>query len=97
MKKNSSLFEDNVKKPSAPHKVVNPNDIPTQAEIEEKERRKKKLKSLGIDIDVIDDGIESEDIDKLQARILIMDGKDIPKDLEEKLLKKKRKATHNQK
>lgn len=96
MTNNNLLLKDNIKKPIPPHRVVHPSEYPTEAEILKRKEQIKKLKSLGIEVNVLDgyDDPEEyeEDIDKLKASILIKQGKELPKDLEERLLQKKKRA-----
>lgn len=86
---NETLLRDSIKRPSKPHKIVNVRGIPTEKDIKIRQERINKLKALGIDIATIDDSKESEDTDKLEASLIIMQGKELPKELENRLLKKK--------
>lgn len=88
---NETLLRDNIKKPSKPHRVVNQNEIPTREDIKLRQEQIEKMKALGIKVNVLDSKKEfEEDIDKLEASLLIMQGKEIPKELEERLLRKKK-------
>lgn len=86
---NETLLRDSIKKPSKPHKIVNISYIPTEEDIKIRQERIKKLKALGIDINTIDDSKESEDTDKLEASLIIMQGEELPRELEDRLLKRK--------
>ena len=71
------------------------------AEIKKRYERIEKLKKLGIetttlDMNRLEDGEFEEDVDKLKASILIMEDKEAPKELEEKILaRNKEKNKHN--
>lgn len=101
MTNNNLLLKDNIKKPIAPHRVVHPSEYPTEAEILKRKEQIKKLKSLGIEVNVLGGSNDTEeyeeDLDKIKASILIMQGKELPKELEERLLQKKRKADSKKK
>ena len=91
--KQTRLYEDTIKKPSKPHRTLDITEIPTQEEIEKRYKRIEKLKMLGISTNILDNEEEEymeyeEDLDKLQASILVMQDKEIPKDLEQRLLNK---------
>jgi len=96
MTNNDILLKDNIKKPLKPHRVVYPHEFPTQSDILKEMEQIKKMESLGIEVDVFDGSDEAEeyeeDIDKLKASILIKQGKELPKDLEERLIQKKKRA-----
>lgn len=66
----------------------------SQEEIEKRKRRDKQLAEVGISTSVFDffffNGHEDEDV--LEAMILVNEGKEIPEELKEKLLKKRQEA-----
>lgn len=85
---------DTIEKPTKPHRYVDSSEIPTKEEIAKRYQRIERLKSLGISVNILDseedDDLQyEEDIDKLKASILIMQDKELPKELEQKLLRKK--------
>lgn len=92
MTENNTLLKDNIKKPSKPHKFVYDYDIPTKDDILKRIKQIEKLKELDIEVNILDSENNKEyeeDIDKLEASIIIMQGKELPKELESKLLAKK--------
>ena len=56
-------------------------------EIARRHARIKKAKALGIDLSLLD-GDDYEDIDELQANLLILQDQEIPEDLRKRLLEK---------
>lgn len=85
----------NIQKPEKPHRQVKVEDKPSKLEIRKRYERIEKLKKLGIDTATLDmEKIEEEfeeDIDKLNASILIMEDKEVPEELEEKILARNKK------
>lgn len=81
-----------IKKP--PIKGNMQDTVAPQEEIEKRMRRDKQLEAVGISASNFDffffDGYEDEDA--LEALILVNEGKEIPQELKEKLLKKKKEA-----
>lgn len=92
--KRKELYNDTIRKPSKPHRTVHESEIPTAEDIKKRITQLKKLKMLGIStntLDNTDDTIEyEEDLDKLNASILIMQDKELPKELEQRILRKNR-------
>jgi len=89
-------FVHTIKKPSKPHRKVKKSDIPTEEEIKKRFEHIEKLKYLGISVNVLDNMGDKEvdyeeDVDKLQASILIMEDKKIPKELEQRILRNNQK------
>lgn len=76
-------------KPSKPH--VGPEQIPvTEEEIKERLRIERELEELGISTSLFDDDSgEHEDLDVLEAIILVNQGKKVPEELRQRILKKK--------
>lgn len=83
--------EINIQKPSKPHRQLLPSDFPTPEEIKKRYQRQERMDRLGIQTAVLDGDDESEDLDELQASILIMQDKELPPELEKKLLERKQK------
>jgi hypothetical protein len=84
--------EIGTRKPQQPHRILKKEEIPTEDEKQKRYARIEKLQKLGIsnatlDLDSVDNEGEEEDIDKLKASILIMQDKDIPGELEEKIIR----------
>ena len=98
--KNKELYSDTIPKPSKPHRIVQESEIPTDEEIQKRLDRLKKLKMLGITVNTLDNKSTleyEEDLDKLKASILIMQDKELPKALEQRILRKnkmKKKVMH---
>lgn len=95
--KHSDCTTLDIQKPAKPHRPVRSSDIPSKAEIEKRYARIEKLKRLGISnttLDMDEDNHEDyeEDLDKLKASILIMQDREVPKDLERKIMEKNRQA-----
>jgi hypothetical protein len=91
MKQMSNTVID-VRKPVQPHRVLKKEEIPTEAEKQKRYARIEKLKKLGInnttlDFDSVDNDGYEEDMDKLKASILIMQDKEVPRELEEKIIR----------
>lgn len=83
----------NIEKPQKPHRVVAPSEIPTKEEIMKRYERIEKLKQLGINTATLDANEEDvdefeEDIDKLKASIFIMQDKEVPVELQNRILEK---------
>lgn len=85
----NSLLEDNIRKPSKSFRAIDASDIQSEEAIAKRRKQIEKLAELGIDISTIIEK-ESEDIDELEAQIIIMQDKELPKDLEKRLLNKKK-------
>jgi hypothetical protein len=71
-----------VKKPLQPHRAIKKEEIPTKDEIQKKYARIENLNKLGIsnttlDMDRDNDDDYEEDLDKLEASILIMQDKEL--------------------
>ena len=83
-----------IKKPKTPARVVLPSEIPTKEEIQKRLIRLERLKRLGIEPLTLDSELTeqdgAEDLDKLQASILIMQDKEVPRELEQRILEKNR-------
>jgi hypothetical protein len=84
--------EIGTRKPLQPHRILKKEEIPTEDEKQKRYARIEKLQKFGIsnatlDFDSLDNEGEEEDIDKLKASILIMQDKDIPRELEEKIIR----------
>lgn len=79
-----------LKKPSKPHVI--PEQVPvTEEEIKERLRIEQELAKLGISISLLDDTMgEHEDLDVLEAIILVNQGKKVPEDLKRRILQKKK-------
>lgn len=92
--KNEELYNDTIRKPSKPHRTIHESEIPTAEDIKKRIDQLKKMKMLEIPtntLDNTDDTIEyEEDLDKLNASILIMQDKELPKELEQRILRKNR-------
>lgn len=86
----NNIYSDTIKKPSSPHRVVSETERPTQEEIEKRRIRVRRLKSLGINVNMLDGKEEEyeEDMDKLEASILIMQDKEVPEELERRIQEK---------
>lgn len=87
-------MNDIIEKPTKPHRYVNSSEIPTKEEIAKRYQRIERLKSLGISVNTLDKDDNTnpkyeEDTDRLRASILIMQDKELPKELEQKLLNNK--------
>lgn len=86
---------DIIEKPTKPHRYVDSSEIPTKEEIAKRYQRIERLKSLDISVNTLDkdnnDLEYEEDNDKLQASILVMQNKELPKDLEKKILNRRDK------
>ena len=82
-----------------PHRDINKSEIPTKEEIKKRYMRIKKLEELGIEVNVLDEKRDNkvleEDLDKLQASILIMQDKEIPEELRQKILDKNQKVSNS--
>ena len=65
---------------------------PTQDELDKQKRERDILLSLGIDIYMFDEGTWNPDVDKdrTMAMLLVKQGKEIPEELRDRLLKYKR-------
>jgi hypothetical protein len=90
-----------VKKPLQPHRIIKNEEIPTKDEIQKKYARIEKLNKLGIsnttlDMDRDNDNDYEEDLDKLEASILIMQDKEVPKELEQRILENNSMAKSSQ-
>lgn len=85
-----SLLKDNIRKPSKPHRVAGISDMQSEEAIAKRRKQIEKLAELGIDVNTIIEK-ESEDVDEIEAQIIIMQDKELPKDLEQRLLNKKKK------
>jgi hypothetical protein len=90
-----------VKKPLQPHRAIKKEEIPTKDEIQKKYARIEKLNKLGIsnttlDMDRNSDDDYEEDLDKLEASILIMQDKEVPKELEQRILENNSVAKSSQ-
>lgn len=90
--RNKELYNDTIRKPSKPHRIVHESEIPTAEDIKKRIAQLKKLKVLGISVNTLDntDGVieYEEDLDKLNASILIMQDKELPKELEQRIIRK---------
>ena len=85
-----TIYSDTIKKPSSPYRVVSETERPSQEEIEKRRIRIRRLKSLGINVNMLD-GKEEEyegDMDKLEASILIMQDREVPEELERRIQEK---------
>jgi hypothetical protein len=90
-----------VKKPLQLHRIIKNEEIPTKDEIQKKYARIEKLNKLGIsnttlDMDRDNDNDYEEDLDKLEASILIMQDKEVPKELEQRILENNSVAKSSQ-
>jgi hypothetical protein len=84
--------EVGIRKPMKPHRILKKEEIPTEDEKQKRYARIEKLKKLGInnttlDFDSVDNDGYEEDMDKLKASILIMQDKEVPRELEEKIIR----------
>lgn len=92
--KRKELYNDTIRKPSKPHRTIHESEIPTTEDIKKRITQLKKLKMLGISTNILDNTDNTieyeEDLDKLNASILIMQDKELPKELEQRILRKNR-------
>jgi hypothetical protein len=83
----------NIQKPVKPHRQLKNEEKPSESEIRKRYDRIEKLKKLGISTTTLDmDGKSNdeyeEDLDKLKASILIMQDKEVPIELEQRIIEK---------
>lgn len=82
---------DKIKIPSNPH-ITDIQEPVTEEELQDRMRIAEELEKLGISISKFDTADGHEDKDEMQAIILVKQGKNIPEDLKERLMDKKRMA-----
>lgn len=92
----------NIQKPQKPHRQVKMEEKPSELEIRKRYERIEKLKKLGIETTTLDmkrleEEEFEEDVEKLKASILIMKDKEVPKELEEKILARNKEKDKNKK
>jgi hypothetical protein len=83
----------NIQKPVKPHRQLKKEEMPSESEIRKRYDRIEKLKKLGINTTTLDmDGKSAdeyeEDLDKLKASILVMQDKEVPIELEQRIIEK---------
>lgn len=96
----SERAEFNIQKSLKPHRQLTSADYPSEEEIRKRYVRQERLKELGISNTTLDNDdlyLENrddyeEDLDKLQASILIMQDKELPPELEQRIMEKRKKA-----
>jgi histidinol phosphatase-like PHP family hydrolase len=81
----------NIQKPKKPHQTALQSNSVTPEELQQRKDKLNQLKELDIDTTIIDDSIEEENIDKLKASVLIMQGKEVPAELKQRILEKSNK------
>ena len=72
-----------------PKRPLDNHNIRSKKEIEREEYMHQEALKLGINLDMTNDVVESEDFDKVQALICLMEGRDVPIELRKRILDKK--------
>jgi hypothetical protein len=91
--KKSNNISLKIQKPVKPHRQITAEEIPSKSEIRRRYERIRQMKKLGISTATLDMERSStdeyeEDLDKLKASILIMQDKEVPIELEQRIMEK---------
>ena len=87
------MDKDYIVKPLKPHRVLLPEEIPTEEELEKRMEINRRMNELGIETGVFDGDNGEEDLDKLEASLYIMQGKEVPPELVKILREKMQKKS----